>query len=109
MASCGAHMVFLVTGRGNVVGSAVAPCVKITGNALTYARMINDMDFDASPVLNGTCTQDEQAFCLAALVAEVAAGKPTKSEELGHREFFIPYKYQEKHVAMKCTQEEEFD
>ena len=29
LASCGAHIVFLVTGRGNVVGSAVAPCIKI--------------------------------------------------------------------------------
>ena len=27
LASCGAHIVFLVTGRGNVVGSAVAPCI----------------------------------------------------------------------------------
>ena len=31
LASCGAHIVFLVTGRGNVVGSAVAPCINITG------------------------------------------------------------------------------
>ena len=53
--SCGAHIVFLVTGRGNVVGSAVSPCIKITGNGETFARMREDMDFDASPVLRGEC------------------------------------------------------
>ena len=84
LASCGAHIVFLVTGRGNVVGSAVAPCIKITGNGDTYARMSGDMDFDASPVLRGECSQ-----------TETAAGAPSKSEALGHREFFIPYKYQD--------------
>ena len=51
--SCGAHMVLLVTGRGNVVGSAVGPCLKITGNHSTYQWMQDDMDFDASPILTG--------------------------------------------------------
>ncbi len=88
LASCGAHMVFLVTGRGNVVGSAVAPCIKITGNGTTFARMQDDMDFDASPVLKGACTQDELAQRLARLVLQTAGGTPTKSEAQGHREFF---------------------
>jgi len=96
LASAGAHLVFLVTGRGNVVGSAVAPCVKITGNADTFARLRDDMDFDASPVLRGECSQSQLAERLEALVRSVAAGAPTKSEALGHREFFIPYKYQNK-------------
>jgi altronate hydrolase len=34
--SCGCHVVFFVTGRGSVVGSAVAPVFKITGNSMTY-------------------------------------------------------------------------
>lgn len=99
--SCGAHIVFLVTGRGNVVGSAVSPCVKITGNAETFARMAEDMDFDASPVLRGACSQSELALRLGELVARVASGEKTKSEALGHHEFFVPYKYQEKQVALK--------
>lgn len=106
LVSCGAHIVFLVTGRGNVVGSAVSPCIKITGNRDTFDRMSEDMDFDASPVLSGQYTQEEMALCLAGYVAEVASGKPSKSEALGHRDFFIPYKYQEKQVAFKQTCEE---
>ena len=97
--SCGAHIVFLVTGRGSVVGSAVSPCVKITGNGDTFARMREDMDFDASPVLSGQCGMDELTDRLVSLVVQTAGGVETKSEHLGHREFFIPYKYQEKQVA----------
>ena len=106
LASCGAHIVFLVTGRGNVVGSAVAPCIKITGNGVTYARMEGDMDFNANPVLRGECTQSELARRLTELVVKTAAGQPTKSEAQGHHEFFVPYKYQEKQVAFKRACEE---
>lgn len=101
LVSCGAHIVFLVTGRGNVVGSAVGPCIKITGNSATFARMSEDMDFDAGPIIRGELSQDEMAVKLAEMVAAVAGGAPTKSEALGHKEFFVPYKYQEKTVAFK--------
>ncbi len=95
----GAHLVFLVTGRGSVVGSAVGPCIKITGNHETFQRMSEDMEFDASPILEGTKSLDEMSEILAQYVAEIASGTPTKSEALGHREFYIPYKYQEKGVV----------
>ena len=104
--SCGAHIVFLVTGRGNVVGSAVSPCIKITGNGETFARMREDMDFDASPVLQGTCSMEELTEQLRGMVMDTAAGTPTKSEALGHKEFFIPYKYQEKQVSFSKTCEQ---
>ena len=99
LVSCGAHIVLLVTGRGNVVGSAVSPCIKITGNADTYARMREDMDFDASPVLRGACSQSELALQLAGMVADVASGALTKSEAMGHHEYFVPYKYQDRAVV----------
>ena len=101
--SCGAHIVFLVTGRGNVVGSAVSPCIKITGNGETFARMQEDMDFDASPVLRGECGMEELAERLTEYTVSVASGALTKAETLGHREFYIPYKYQEKQVAFPGT------
>lgn len=98
LAACGAHIVFLVTGRGSVVGSAIAPCVKITGNHETFLHMSEDMEFDASPLLEGKKNLDELSWELADYVSEIAAGQMTKSEALGHREFFVPYKYQEKTV-----------
>lgn len=102
--SCGSHIVFLVTGRGNVVGSAVSPCIKITGNSATYKAMEEDMDFDAGPLLLGQCSQEETAARLAAMTAEVAGGKASKSEALGHKEYFIPYKYQDKTINRKCRE-----
>ena len=100
--SCGCHLVFLVTGRGNVIGSAVAPCIKLTGNSDTYRRMEGDMDFDAGPVLDGTCTMETLTGHLRQLVTGVASGHKSKSEALGHKEYFIPYKYQEKEVIRPC-------
>ncbi len=97
--SCGAHLVFLVTGRGSVVGSAVSPVIKITGNSRTYERMIDDMDFDAGRVLSGEMSQSELTGDLREEVIRVASGTPSKSEKLGHKEYFILYKYQEKHVV----------
>lgn len=107
LVSAGAHLVFLVTGRGNVVGSAVSPCLKITGNQETYQKMKEDMDFDASPVLRGQMSQEELTESLIRLVIQTAAGEQTKSEALGHQEYYIPYKYQEKEVAFRRKCEEE--
>jgi altronate hydrolase len=98
--SCGAHLTFLITGRGNVVGSAVAPVVKITGNERTYQHMIGDMDFCAGSVLTGEKSLEQLADDLLAAVAKVCAGETTKAEQLGHKEYFIPYKYQTAHK--KC-------
>ena len=97
--SCGCQFVFLVTGRGNVVGSAVAPVFKITGNSDTYKRMPDDMDFDASAVLNGKISEVSES--LFKEIYLVCSGKNTKAEELGHKECFIPYKYQAVDLAAK--------
>lgn len=94
--SCGAHLVFLVTGRGNVVGSAVAPVIKITGNHHTFEHMRDDMDFDASEMLYASNRLEPLAYALASLVSDVCAGEMSKAEQLGHKEYFIPYKYQDK-------------
>lgn len=93
--SCGCHLVFLISGRGSVLGSAVAPTFKITGNRETFLKMRDDIDFDASPCLLGEKSMDELAYDLWNRVADACEGKPTCAEELGHKEYFIPYKYQE--------------
>jgi altronate hydrolase len=93
--SSGAQIVLFVTGRGSVIGSPIAPLIKITGNSQTYRRMIEDMDFDAGRVLTGECTLDAAGHELLSLVANVAAGAATKPELLGHHEYFVMYKHQD--------------
>lgn len=92
--SVGAQIVLFVTGRGSVIGSPIAPLIKITGNSRTFQTMREDMDFDASGVLTGDLTLKQSAERLAELVARIAAGEPSKPESLGHREYFVMYKHQ---------------
>ncbi len=93
--AAGSHVILFVTGRGSVIGSPVAPLIKITGNAQTYQRMIEDMDFDASPVLHGEATIEQRADALMQEIVSVASGMASKPEKLGHREYFIMYKHQD--------------
>jgi len=93
--SGGSQIVLFVTGRGSVIGSPIAPLIKVTGNSQTYERMIEDMDFDASRVLSGELTVDEAAEELRDMVIRVARGEPSKPEALGHREYFVIYKHQD--------------
>ena len=93
--SAGAQIVLFVTGRGSVIGSPVAPLVKVTGNSRTYQRMIDDMDFDAGRVLSGELTLDAAADELRNMIVDVARGQRSKPEALGHREYFLMYKHQD--------------
>ena len=52
----GSQIILFVTGRGSVIGSAVSPLIKVTGNSITYNRMRDDMDFNAGRILSGEIT-----------------------------------------------------
>jgi altronate hydrolase len=93
--ACGAHIVLFTTGRGSVVGSAISPVVKICANPQTYRRMRDDMDVDAGRILEGRASIDEVADEIIEVIRATAAGHPTASEDLGHREFVLTYKSSE--------------
>lgn len=93
--SAGSQIILFVTGRGSVIGSPVAPLVKVTGNSRTFVDLSDDMDFDAGRVLTGGLTLAAAGLELARLIARIAAGEPSKPEALGHREYFITYKHQD--------------
>jgi altronate dehydratase large subunit len=90
--ACGAHLTLFTTGRGSVVGSAISPVIKICANPDTYRRMAEDMDIDAGRILEGRATLEEVGREIFELVLEVAGGRRTCSERLGHREFILTYK-----------------
>jgi altronate hydrolase len=92
MIACGAHMVMFSTGRGSVVGSAVSPIIKVCANPKTYKNMAEDMDVDAGRILEGRSTLDEVGKEIYDLLIDVANGRKTKSEALGHQEFVLMYK-----------------
>jgi altronate dehydratase large subunit len=90
--ACGCHMILFSTGRGSVVGSAIAPVIKVCSNPQTYRNLAEDMDVDAGRIVEGRATLPEVGAELFELVQAVAAGAPTKSEALGHQEFILTYK-----------------
>ncbi len=93
--SGGAQIILFVTGRGSVIGAPIAPLVKITGNSRTYQRMNDDMDFDAGRVLTGELTLAQAGQELLQMIVQIASGAASKSELLGHREYFVMYKHQD--------------
>jgi altronate dehydratase large subunit len=90
--ACGAHAVLFITGRGSVVGSAIAPVLKICANPETYRRLADDMDVNAGRILEGKGTLDEVGREIRDLVLALGEGRRTRSEELGHQEFILTYK-----------------
>ena len=71
----GSHMTLFVTGRGSVVGSAIAPVIKVCANPDTYRRMEDDMDLNAGRVIDGV-PMAEVADELLDLMIAVASGQP---------------------------------
>lgn len=92
MMASGAHMTIFVTGRGSVVGSAISPVIKVAANPEMYERLHEDMDVNAGRIITGEASLDEIGGEIFDLVAQVAAGQKTKSEDLGHAEFILTYK-----------------
>jgi altronate dehydratase large subunit len=90
--ACGAQVILFSTGRGSVVGSALAPVIKVCANPDTYKRMADDMDVDAGRILEGRATLPEVGREIFDLIKRVGNGERTRSESLGHQEFILTYK-----------------
>ncbi len=90
--ACGSHLILFSTGRGSVVGSAIAPVIKVCGNPETYRRLSEDMDVDAGRILEGAATLDTVGREIFDLAFTTACGRSTASESLCHQEFVLTYK-----------------
>src|SRR3546814_20022533 len=77
---------------GSVVGSALAPVIKVCANPRTFERMADDMDVNAGRILKGEADLDRVGREIFDLIKQVSGGAPTKSEALGHQEFILTYK-----------------
>ncbi len=89
MVAGGAQIVVFSTGLGTPVGCPIAPVIKITGNPETARKMKAHIDIDAGVILKGRDTIEgvgERIFCV---LVEVASGRRTKAERLGHCELAI--------------------
>ena len=65
-----------------MLGLKPTPCIKVATNTPMYERMIDDMDLDAGPILEGEPVESVGRR-LFELILDVAGGRPTKSERQG--------------------------
>jgi altronate hydrolase len=87
----GCNLICFTTGRGSLFSSNVAPCIKIASNNALYARMGDDMDFNAGKIIDGQ-PMANAADLLFDLMIRVASGEKTKGEEKGLPEYeFVPW------------------
>ncbi len=88
-AAAGVNIIVFATGRGGSFGHAVSPLVKATGHPEIWARMSEDMDVNASSIMEGTESIESVGKRIFDEVLAVASGKVTRGEELGFYNFNI--------------------
>lgn len=79
--AAGAQMMVFSTGLGNSYVSALAPTVKVSGNARTVRSLPQQIDFDCSSLLSGG-SQETELDSLRKQVMAVASGAMTFGEIL---------------------------
>lgn len=88
-AAAGCQLILFGTGVGNPIGNMVATTIKVSGNVHTLAEMADNMDFDASEVIEHGTSVTVVGDRLYAFALEVASGTRTASEVLDVRETAI--------------------
>jgi altronate hydrolase len=91
MAAGGCNVFVFTTGRGSASGFPTVPVIKVATNTPMFKRMAGDMDLNCGRIADGEATVEEMGRELFHLVLEVASGKKTWSEQLGHKEF-VPWR-----------------
>ena len=91
LAAGGCNLIAFTTGRGSAIGFPTVPVIKIASNSDTYRRMTDNMDVNAGRIAEGEATVEQVGREIFELMLEVASGRRTCAERLGHQEF-VPWR-----------------
>jgi altronate hydrolase len=91
LAAGGCNLIAFTTGRGSAIGFPTVPVIKIASNSNMYRRMADNMDVNAGAIADGEKTVQQVGREIFDFVLEVASGRRTCAERLGHREF-VPWR-----------------
>jgi len=91
LAAGGCNLIAFTTGRGSAIGFPTIPVIKIATNSDTYRRMTDNMDVNAGAIADGKHNVQEVGREIFDLMLEVASGRRTCAERLGHNEF-VPWR-----------------
>lgn len=91
LAAGGCNLIAFTTGRGSAIGFPTIPVVKIATNSDMYRRMTDNMDVNAGAISDGERTVQQVGREIFELILDVASGRRSCAERLGHREF-VPWR-----------------
>ncbi len=91
LAAGGCNVIAFTTGRGSAIGFPTIPVIKIATNTNMYRRMTANMDINAGAIGDGERSVQEVGREIFNLMLEVASGRRTCAEQLGHKEF-VPWR-----------------
>ncbi len=89
MLAAGAQILVFTTGRGTPLGAAIAPVIKVATNTSMFKRLSGDMDLNAGEIIDGRTTLAGMGEKIFREIIEIASGRITSSELMGHHEFAI--------------------
>jgi len=89
MIAAGSQVVVFTTGLGTPVGSPIAPVIKVSSNSSICHRWQDNIDLNAGAILDGEESLESMGERIFNEIIEVASGRLTKAEVLGHCEFAI--------------------
>jgi altronate hydrolase len=91
LAAGGCNLIAFTTGRGSAIGFPTIPVIKVATNSATYRAMTDNMDVNAGTIADGSQTVEQVGRQIFDLMLEVASGRRTCAERLGHQEF-VPWR-----------------
>jgi altronate hydrolase len=91
LAAGGCNLIAFTTGRGSAIGFPTIPVIKIATNSNTYRGMTDNMDVNAGAIADGERTVPQVGREIFDLMLDVASGRRTCAERLGHKEF-VPWR-----------------
>ena len=85
--AAGAQVILFTTGVGAGFSNALAPTIRVCGNASIIDKVIADMDIDASDIMRGKESIRDVGMRIVDTILDVASGKKTKIEDDGYASF----------------------
>ncbi len=91
LAGGGCNLIAFTTGRGSAIGFPTIPVLKIATNSHTFRAMPDNMDLNGGAIADGDATVQQIGRQIFDTLLEVASGRRTCAERLGHHEF-VPWR-----------------
>ncbi len=91
LAAGGVNIIIFTTGRGSAIGFPTIPVLKVATNSKMANHMKSNMDLNAGTIADGEEDIRQVGERMYRRMVEVASGRRTFAEQLGHREF-VPWR-----------------